>query len=44
MWLSFCRVLYLIGYDPENLIGHTVYTFHNPVDLKKCTSCHNDRE
>ncbi|KAL8622866.1 hypothetical protein ACOMHN_026987 [Nucella lapillus] len=43
MAYTYCdpRVQLLIGYDPRELLGHTVYQFHNPVDAHKCSECHN---
>ncbi|XP_076463686.1 uncharacterized protein LOC143295896 isoform X2 [Babylonia areolata] len=35
------RVQVLIGYDPCELLGRTVYQFHNPADAHKCSECHS---
>ena len=46
---SFCvfsisRILTLVGYEPSELVGKTVYHFHNPLDAQKIQSCHANRK
>ncbi|ESO96455.1 hypothetical protein LOTGIDRAFT_159865 [Lottia gigantea] len=36
------RIVTLIGYEPTDLIGKTCYQFHNPLDVKKISSCHSN--
>lgn len=38
------RILNLVGYYPDELMGKTAYQFHNPVDAMKIHNCHTNRE
>ena len=38
MW-SAVRVKTLIGYEPNEMIGRTIYQFHSPLDDKKIQAC-----
>ncbi|XP_071962479.1 uncharacterized protein [Antedon mediterranea] len=42
MSFTFCddRIITLIGYEPQELIGKTAYQFHNPLDANKVSDCH----
>ena len=38
------RIVTLIGYEPAELIGKTVYQFHNPLDAQKVHTCYSTCE
>ncbi|XP_022105283.1 uncharacterized protein LOC110987134 isoform X2 [Acanthaster planci] len=44
MCFTFCdpRIITLIGYEPHELVGKTVYQFHNPLDARKVSDCHSN--
>ncbi|ELT93887.1 hypothetical protein CAPTEDRAFT_107169 [Capitella teleta] len=44
MTFTFCdtRILTLVGYEPDELIGKTAYHFHNPLDADKIKGCHSN--
>lgn len=37
----FSRILTLIGYEPNEVIGKTAYYFHNPLDAPRVSDCHS---
>ena len=39
--LSIFRILTLIGYEPNEVIGKTAYYFHNPLDAPRVSDCHS---
>ncbi|KAK3093285.1 hypothetical protein FSP39_013650 [Pinctada imbricata] len=43
MRFTFCdpRIVTLLGYEPQELLGKTAYTFHNPIDAPKVSDCHS---
>ncbi|KAL4238417.1 response to hypoxia [Mactra antiquata] len=44
MTFTFCdsRIITLIGYEPNELLGKTAYHFHNPIDAPKVQACHQN--
>ncbi|XP_019625835.1 PREDICTED: circadian locomoter output cycles protein kaput-like isoform X1 [Branchiostoma belcheri] len=42
MRFTYCdtRIMTLVGYDPEEVVGKTAYQFHNPLDAHKVSNCH----
>ncbi|XP_050405221.2 uncharacterized protein LOC126821016 isoform X2 [Patella vulgata] len=44
MKFLFCeqRIIRLIGYRPDDLIGRTAYQFHNPLDTPNISNCHSN--
>lgn len=43
MTFTFCdtRIITLIGYEPNEVIGKTAYYFHNPLDAPRVSDCHS---
>ncbi|XP_046571865.1 neuronal PAS domain-containing protein 2-like isoform X2 [Haliotis rubra] len=44
MRFTYCdpRIITLIGYEPNEVIGKTAYYFHNPLDAPKISDCHSN--
>ncbi|XP_052273596.1 protein similar-like isoform X2 [Dreissena polymorpha] len=44
MTFTFCdtRIITLIGYEPDEVLGKTAYHFHNPIDAPKVSICHQN--
>ncbi|XP_046370342.2 uncharacterized protein LOC124144808 isoform X1 [Haliotis rufescens] len=44
MKFTYCdpRIITLIGYEPNEVIGKTAYYFHNPLDASKVSDCHSN--
>ncbi|XP_052766703.1 hypoxia-inducible factor 1-alpha-like isoform X2 [Mya arenaria] len=44
MTFTFCdsRIITLIGYEPNEVVGKTAYNFHNPIDAPKVSICHQN--
>ena len=43
-FLVFFRIITLIGYEPNEVIGKTAYYFHNPLDAPRVSDCHSNRK
>ena len=44
IFLVFFRIITLIGYEPNEVIGKTAYYFHNPLDAPRVSDCHSNRK
>ena len=32
----------MLGYEPDEIAGSSMYRYHHPSDLEMCGNCHNN--